>query len=106
MDGLWAKQFSKKYGFSLVKQKKMILGISNKMWMILRLSNKSAICCHKDSDTQSQSQYPTILSAFHLDHSNGGELILPEIAFMCHYRMGDVVIMNGMQWHAVHHKCV
>ena len=61
------------------------------------LCNKSAICCHKDTDTQ----YPTILSAFYLDHSNGGELLLPEIAFMCHYRMGDVVIMDGMQWHAV-----
>jgi len=40
------------------------------------LCNKSPICCHKDS----VSQYPTILSAFYLDHSNGGELILPEIA--------------------------
>ena len=37
------------------------------------LCNKSAICCHKDT----QSQYPTILSAFYLDHSNGGELLLP-----------------------------
>jgi len=61
------------------------------------ICNNSPMCCHKDSPTS----FPTILSAFYLDHSNGGELFLPEIPFVCHYKMGDVVIMDGMQWHSV-----
>jgi len=61
------------------------------------LCQKSPICCHKDTF----SSFPTILSAFYLDHSHGGELFLPEIAFLCHYKMGDVVLMDGRQWHSV-----
>ena len=62
------------------------------------ICHKSPMCCHQDT----ASNFPTILSAFYLDHSNRGELFLPEIPFVCHYKVGEfVVLMYGRQWHSV-----